>query len=163
MTFTINTLAPPLSGQVSFSLAGCPPLSTCTFGSTTVQAGTANTLTVVTTASSLTVPSPAARRMPPFGWPERQKVARNLCMVLLAGLFVILVAGRGKHRRIVARVPMVVALLLVVFGVLSCGSGDTSDPAVTIPGTTAGAYPLVITATGSGNTTATTTVNITVD
>ena len=70
MTFAINTLAPPLSGQVSFSLAGCPPVSTCTFTSTTVTAGTSNTLTVATTANSVIAPVPDLRRWPPARIPQ---------------------------------------------------------------------------------------------
>lgn len=162
MTFTINTLAPPLSGQVSFSLEGCPPLSTCTFSSTTVQAGTANTLTVVTTASSLTVPGSGARPMLPLGRTQPQNFPWILWAVLFSGLSLIFVAARGKQRWIVPRLPLATLLALATFCIFSCGA-PTSDPDVSIPGTTAGAYPLVITATGSGNTTATTTVNITVD
>jgi hypothetical protein len=161
MNFTINTLAPPLSGQVSFSLAGCPPLATCTFTSSTVTAGTANTLMVTTTASTITTPAPGARKGPRSIEPWNPAILRGLWIFMMA-LLVMLGLPRGKRRRIALRVPLAILIALAAFGMLSCGGG-TAESTVVIPGTTAGAYPLVITATGSGNTTATTTVNITVD
>ena len=161
MTFAINTLAPPLSGQVSFSLAGCPPVSTCTFTSTTVTAGASNTLTVATTANSVITPVPGLRRWPPFIATRFPKALKSFVMMLVSMLLIFLALKRGK-RHLPAHVSLSILLLFMGAFMLSCGSGTASD-ATTLPGTTAGAYPLVITATGSGNTTATTTVNITVD
>jgi hypothetical protein len=55
-------------------------------------------------------------------------------------------------------------LLVIVAGMAGCsGFGGAATPPVTIPGTTPGAYPLVVTATGNGGTTATTTVTLTVN
>ena len=52
-TFTIGTLSPPLSGQVTFSIAGCPPAATCTFSASSVVAGGSLTLNVTTMANGI--------------------------------------------------------------------------------------------------------------
>ena len=59
--------------------------------------------------------------------------------------------------------PMVVLLMLVTVAVNGCGVTGSNSPAVIVAGTTAGVYPIVVTATGTGNVSATTTINLTVN
>jgi hypothetical protein len=158
-TFTIGTLSPPLSGQVTFSISGCPPVSTCTFSAGSVVAGGSISLSVTTTVRSAAAP---ARKLPrlPAGSPD----VVNLGVLLLAAAMLLFASLRKYPRRaVIALAPLV--LLLLGAALVSSGCGVTADNAPPVPpaGTSAGVYPLVVTAIGTGNVMATTTVSLTVN
>jgi hypothetical protein len=152
-TFTISTLAPPLSGQVTLTVSGCPPLSTCTIAASPITAGTSTTLTVTTTAvgSCRVLPGLRGPQEPPSFW-----LACALGLVILLAGWLCFVP---RERRLAALLPVGTLLVLLAFSA-GCAIGTTDVP---IPGTPAASYSLVITATGNGNTTATTTVTLTVN
>ncbi len=157
-TFTIGTLSPPLSGQVTFSIAGCPPVSTCTFSAGSVVAGGSISLNVTTTVNGAAPPTRNLRRAP------ARSPATVVWGILLALITLLLIPLKSYRRRSLVRFA---ALGILLFGVTiaSGGCGITADntPPVAPPGTSAGVYPLVVTATGAGNVTATTTISLTVN
>jgi hypothetical protein len=150
-TFTIGTLSPPLSGQVTFSIAGCPPVSTCTFSAGSVAAGGSISLAVTTTVRAAAPSTRNLRRVVP-----RSPTPAVVWGVLLALTMLFLIPLR-KNRRL--------GILLFGVAIVSFGCGVTANntPPVVPPGTSAGVYPLVVSATGTGNVTATTTVSLTVN
>jgi hypothetical protein len=158
-TFTINTLSPPLSGQVTFSIAGCPPVSTCTFSAPSVVAGGSISLSVVTAANSAAPPVKNLRRPIPLS-PE--SIIASGTLLSLAMLLLILLR-KNSQRRLIGFAAL--AALMLFVAIISDGCGITADNSVATPpvGTTAGAYSLVITGTGTGNVTATTTLTLTVN
>lgn len=157
MTFAINTLAPPLSGQVNLTLSGCPPVATCTFLSSSVTAGTSTVLTVVTSPNS-SVLTPVSRRFaPPAGW-----VCVAALMLMAALLALSAAAARRKQRRFAAQAACAVLLFVAAGAAIGCGSSSGTNGTGVLIGTAPGVYPLVITGTGNGNTSSTTTLNITV-
>jgi hypothetical protein len=152
-TFMLNTLSPPLSGQVTFSIAGCPPVSTCTFSAANVVAGGSISLSVVTTANGSAPPAGNLRRVIPVS-PERVIV---WAMLLTVTLFTLL--KKNSRRRTIGFASLILFVMVV-----SNGCGITADnPSAPVVGTTTGVYPLVITATGTANVTATTTLSLTVN
>nr|HEV7953476.1 hypothetical protein [Candidatus Acidoferrales bacterium] len=154
-TFTINTLSPPLSGQVTFSIAGCPPVSTCTFSAASVVAGGSISLSVVTTANGAAPPVGNLRRLIPL---TSQSVIASGTLLSLAMLLSIFLKKNSR------RCAIGLAALMLFVAISSVGCGVTADNApAPVVGTTAGVYPLVITATGTGNVTATTTLSLTVN
>lgn len=157
-TFTINTLSPPLSGQVTFSIAGCPPVATCVFSASNVVAGGSLSLSVTTIANGA-APSTWNLEHTPFisPWP-----ATSWEILFLLTMFLI-VTKKARRRRVIGFAGMSALLLFVTVFANGCGVTASNSPPAAIVGTTAGVYPLVITATGGGNVTATTTVTLTVN
>lgn len=154
-TFTINTLSPPLSGQVTFSIAGCPPVSTCTFSAASVMAGGSISLSVVTAANGAAPPVRNLKHVIPFS-PENI-IATGTILTLTMLLFIFL--KKNPRRRVIGLVALSFCVAIV-----SSGCGITADNApAPVVGTTVGVYPLVITGTGTGNVTATTTLSLTVN
>jgi hypothetical protein len=153
-TFTINTLSPPLSGQVTFSIAGCPPVSTCTFSAPSVVAGGSISLSVVTAANGSAPPAQSLRRLLPFS------SERIIASGTLLSLLLLLMLRKNSRRRAIG-----FAALILFVAIISNGCGITADNSAPAPvvGTTVGVYPLVITATGTGNVTATTTLSLTIN
>jgi hypothetical protein len=162
-SYNIGTFSPPLSGNVTLTVAGCPSLSTCTFTSSSITAGMSSTLSVTTTASSQSRFVHPRIRMPVF--PARGlrelEIGAELAIVLL---FVWLMNWkRAPLRPNVAWFPLAILIAIAAACLSGCLAATESVPPVTIPGTPAGAYALVVTATGNGNTTATTTVTLNVN
>jgi hypothetical protein len=153
-TFTVNTLSPPLSGQVTFSIAGCPPVSTCTFSAASVVAGGSISLSVVTAANGSAPPRQNLQRRIPLS-PGRFIVWGIVLVLMMLGFL-----GKNSRRRAAG-----FAAILLFVATVSIGCGITADnsPAPPVVGTTTGVYPLVITGTGTGNVTATTTLTLTVN
>jgi hypothetical protein len=157
-TFTINTLSPPLSGQVTFSISGCPPVSTCTFSASNVVAGGSISLSVTTTAASTALPVRNVRRVFPIS--REPLIVWGVLLTLTMLLFVSL--KKSHRRRVIGFASLIVLLFFLTIAINGCGI--TADNAVaSVPGTTAGVYPIVITGTGTGNVTATTTLSLTVN
>jgi hypothetical protein len=159
-SFTIGTFSPPLSGSVAFTVAGCPPVSTCSFNPASVTGGSSTTLMVTTTARSSLTPGP--RPVPVLPMPA----LRELGIVALFSLLLICFVfwARVSRRRIPAGIAM--AIFLVFAGLCFAGCGGLAGnvgPPPPPQGTPAGVYPLVVTVTGNGNTTATTSITLTVN
>ncbi|MFZ0820451.1 MAG: hypothetical protein WAM91_10300 [Candidatus Acidiferrales bacterium] len=161
-SYTIGTFSPPLSGTVAFTLSGCPPVSTCGFNPTSVTGGSSTTLMVTTTVDSSVAPT---HNSVPF---LRARTLRDAeILVLLALLMISLAISRMRRSRAARpRIPAWVqtALILFVVAAIFTGcSGLAGTPPVPPPGTPSGTYSLVVTATGNGNTTATTTATLIVN
>ena len=157
-SFTVNTLSPPLSGQVTFSIAGCPPVSTCTFSAGSVVAGPSISLSVTTTANGVS-PVRGLRREPPSS--HRPAIFWEILLLMTA--LIVTLPKIVQRRRVAAYAKLRVLLFVVAMIADGCGITADNTTVVPTPGTAAGVYPLVITATGSGNVTATTTLSLTVN
>jgi hypothetical protein len=161
-SYTIGTFSPPLSGSVAFTVSGCPPVSTCAFNPASVTAGSSTTLMVTTTVNGGLAPS---RRFVPL---IRMRTLRDLeIFALLALAFISLVISLAcrvhpRGSRFPAWVPATVIFVLASTYFAGC-SGLAGTVAPPPPGTPSGTYSLVVTATGNGNTTATTTAKLTVN
>ncbi len=155
-SFTIATLAPPLSGPVTFIVAGCPPVSTCAFSPASVTAGSSTSLTVTTTATRTSVIVPDLRGM-------RRFPGKDLYWIIPLGMVLISwsLLTPVRRRKVTGFLQVASLTLFVVCCVAGCKSGSSGGSV--IPGTPAGAYPLTVTATGTGNTSATTTVMLNVN
>ena len=142
-----------LSCAVAASSATDPP--TCTVGgpislSGTNTSGTA-TLTVNTTAASGIPFSPMNYVRPSTRWIIVTGAAATLLMMLLLCMTPV------RKRR----PALILASLFVFVGLTVAGCGGSGGSVVHNPGTTAGSYTVTVTGT-SGNATANTTVNVTV-
>ncbi|MDR3726929.1 MAG: protease pro-enzyme activation domain-containing protein [Terracidiphilus sp.] len=144
-----------LTATVSPANGTYPP--TLSFGTTSpvsitgTSAGTA-TLTIATTASQ--TPSCTADNRLQRGIPWYAEGGTALALVLLFGI----PARRRKWRNLLGMVALAVAL---VSGVASCGGGGGGTkacPTYVLPGTTAGAYTVTVTGTGTDIGTSTTIV-----
>jgi hypothetical protein len=70
---------------------------------------------------------------------------------------------KNRRRGGIGLAPLGILLLGVAIVSFGCGVTANNTPPVVPPGTSAGVYPLVVSATGTGNVTATTTVSLTVN
>ncbi|MGB9107032.1 MAG: hypothetical protein WCC59_19910 [Terriglobales bacterium] len=130
--------------------SGLPSLTTCTFSPASVAAGGTSTLTIQTTAPSVSqLRLPASHRTVPL-------YALWLPIPgIVVGIIGIGVAPRNRRGKLLGYLGLV-----VVFGILlmlvSCGGGgggSTTTPPVPKPGTPAGTYNITVTGTsGSGAT-----------
>ena len=116
-------------------------------------------LRVTTTAHGTVLPAPNLRQLPPRS--PAPVVVWRLLLALIPLLFVPL--RKFRRRGTIGFAPLGVLVLGVALVSGGCGITADNTPAVVVPGTSAGVYPLVVTATGSGNVTATTTVSLTVN
>jgi hypothetical protein len=134
----------PVNGftqSVSLSCSGAPALATCTVkpssmtldGSSTIQAQVTATTTQATSAL-----------FPPLKHSKRNQVAGLVGLTGFAGLAaLVLLPGsrRGKRAQRLTGFIFLLGILALLATLPSCGA--RSDP----PGTTAGTYPLTVTAT----------------
>jgi Big-like domain-containing protein len=153
-TATINIDVSPqhgFSGAISFSCSGLPAAANCTFNPPSINAsGTAasTTLTISTTARTLAA---SIRPVEKHGIPALATALFAICGVILL--------GAGKKRKWQSVTLMLCALALVG-GMIACGGGNPPPPPGN-PGTPAGTFSVVVTAT-SGSTSHTSTVKLTV-
>jgi hypothetical protein len=93
------------------------------------------------------------RRFGPFSQPQA------LLIAFIAFMFIYV--KKFHHKRLQTAVSMVAFVAIVLTMCDGCGGAGTAPPPIV--GTPAGAYSLIVTATGNGNVTATTTINLTVN
>lgn len=135
------------TGSVSLACSGAPPEGACTVNPPSVNvaanASAQFQVSVTSTAASGALP-PRSPRQPP---PAR---LREFVWILLLMILPPLLIGTGSRRKPRDRFAGALAIsTLLLFGMAGCG-GSHSTPPPGNPGTPAGAYPLVITAT-AGN------------
>jgi hypothetical protein len=139
------------SAAVTFSCTGLPAASSCTFNPASVTpsgSAASTTLTISTTARTLVA---SARPAAKHGVPALATALFAICGLVLL--------GAGKMRKWQSVTLMLCALALVG-GIVACGGGNPPPP-VQNPGTPAGTFSVVVTAT-SGNTAHSSTVKLTV-
>jgi hypothetical protein len=147
------------NGAVSLSCSsGVPSLATCSFSISPVSPGGSSTLTISTTAPSVSqLQPPAARRTAPL----------YALWLTMPGIFGIGIVGNGMRPR--ARRGNSVIGLVLLLGILlslaACGGGgggSTTTPPIPKAGTPAGTYTIVVTgSSGAGPTTISHSANIT--
>ena len=143
-TFTVDAASG--LGAITFSCSGLPVGASCSFNPASENQITATvTMTVSTTAGSAA--------LQPLGNNNTPIYAVLLPFLGLAGLT--LRGKRGKAARL--RLALLLAGLLMLFSLVSCGGRGNNQ----VSGTPAGTFPFSVTAT-SGATSASTTVNLTV-
>jgi len=157
------------NGTVTFSCTGLPSKAACVFSNPTLtpngNAVMTSTLTITTTAATTAMLTP----VPGNPWTGNTGNTSLLAGFSLVGTLGLMLAGFSRKNRRLAVVLGVLALGMMIVTV-GCGGGNSAvvTPPQIIPGTPAGSYPIVVTATGTagtngGNTSAhTVTVNLTV-
>ena len=152
-TFNISVAAlGGFTSPVTLSCStGLPSLTTCAFSTNPVNPGGASTLTIQTTAPSVSqLRLPASRRTVPL-------YALWLTMPgMVVGIIGIGIAPRNRRGKLLGYIGLVV-VLGVLFVLASCGGGGggstTTPPPIPKPGTPAGTYQITVTgASGSGAT-----------
>ena len=135
------------AGSASFACAGAPAAATCTASNVQFAGGISMVyvVSVTTTASTLTLPSPRAPGLPPFVW---------LDLFLLLACCAVLALYAFKARRLslglLRAAPLVIFASLCIFEAAGCGgAGSAASPqAVPTPratGTPLGASTITVT------------------
>jgi hypothetical protein len=147
-----------ITGQAGFSgtvtlacSSGLPALSTCTFSANPVSAGGSSTLTIQTTA-----PSVSLARPPAGGRPAPLNALWTTIPGLVVGLLGLGVSPgrrRGKRGKLLSYAGLVLLLALLV-ALTACGGGGgstttTPPPPIPKPGTPAGTYTVMVSATST--------------
>jgi hypothetical protein len=83
-------------------------------------------------------------------------------LALMMILSLVALIGVRRKRSLIRLVPIAALFVVAVIFVGGCGVTESAPTAPPV-GTTPGVYSIVITATGGGNVTATTTLNLTVN
>ncbi len=151
-TFNISVAAlGGFSSAVTLACSsGLPALTTCSFSTNPVSPGGTSTLTITTTAPSVSLLRlPASRRTVPL-------YALWLTLPgIVVGIIGIGVAPRNRRGKLLGYIGLVVVLGILLM-LASCGGGgggSTTTPPVPKPGTPAGIYQITVTGTsGSGAT-----------
>ncbi len=134
-TATFNLQVVPNAGvflaDVNLSWVNCPTLSTCRLSQPRIAAGSAS----ASLSFSVTTTAPLQASLP---------FPRELYGFWLAGIGVVLFAGGRWKRK-----PILSCLLLMVLGLISCGSNNLTGNSVAnvaLPGTPPNSYKITITA-----------------
>jgi hypothetical protein len=132
---------------LSYTCTGFPSESTCTFSPSSGSnvSATSVTMSIATTA-------PVAQLRPPLG-----RGSRIFYALLLPGLFGIVFAG-GSRTRTARLLGLIVVLGLSTLWMGACGGNSSSSQKN--PGTPAGTYPVVVTATTGGTNALTSTFTV---
>lgn len=152
-TFNISVAAlGGFSSAVTLSCSsGVPSLSNCVFSTNPVNPGGSSTLTITTTAPSVSqLRLPAGSRTVPL-------YALWLTLPgMVVGIIGVGIAPRNRRGRLLGHIGLVVVLGILLM-LASCGGGgggSTTTPPIPKPGTPAGTYQVTVTGTsGSGATT----------
>ena len=152
--YSVNLTQTVYTGNIALSCSGLPANSSCQFSPAALVAtgcSTVNTVAVSILTQQATQVMPLAFGAPRLGWLP--------LLTTLPGLLLALWIGVRRRRSPVrhGQVWMAVALLLLSFGTVACGSGPPL-----LPATPAGTYTVTVTATGSTGTVATVTLPLTV-
>ncbi len=141
---------PGFSGAVTLACSNLPSLTTCSFTTNPVSAGGTSSLTIQTTAPSVSqLRLPASHRTVPL-------YALWLTMPgVVVGIIGIGVAPRNRRGKLLGCFGLVV-VLGILLSQAACGGGgggSTTTPPIPKPGTPAGTYQITVTGTsGSGAT-----------
>ena len=134
-------------GAITFACSGLPTLANCSFSPSSVTATGQVTLTITTTASSTVGARQGSGPVPPAYY------------FVLLGFLALVAASIRSNKKLRWRLAAGFACLALV-AIAGCGS---NTKAVNAPGTPAGTFAVVVTASSaSGGATATSTVNLTV-
>ncbi|MBZ5627811.1 MAG: hypothetical protein LAO06_03000 [Acidobacteriia bacterium] len=157
-TFNISTAGVAgFSGTVTFDPAtgggctGLPSLSTCTFSPVSVTAGGTTTLTIQTTAPSV------SQLHPPLGHRTAPLYALWLTMPgMMFALIGVSSVSERRHRKFLAWIALTfsISLLLAMSACGGGGGGSTTTPPIPKPGTPAGSYTITVTGVSGSGTTA---------
>ena len=146
------------TGTVTFACSGLPAHSSCSFSPASIVASGASqpdTLTITTAAAVASLSRPAL----PNSKPSAPTFWASLGGLGIFGL-VLAAEGKKRNRR---QMAIVIGILLVVMTLVLVGCGGSvskSGPSGS-PGTPAGTYTVVVTATGTGNSAPSHTLNLT--
>ncbi len=153
---TLTPASGAFSAAVSLSCSGLPAPAQCRVSPSAIAAGAARTsatLTLVTVASGLA---------PGAALPAGVTGAFGAAVAGLSLFALPFVSSHPRRRRVA--VAAVVVTVVCGLAMVACGgssSGSSAPPRTTDPGTPAGTYPVVVTAT-SGDVSRTVTVAVTV-
>jgi len=153
-----------LSGTVNFTCTGAPSGAICSVSPNPLTVGSSATnVTVTVTTTAPSVSAPRSRPLPPA--PPLSPGLRSLLMVALVLTAMAWAIGRrnqpGVGRWRSTRVPLAVGLLLTL-ALAGCGGGGGGGSGPSNPGTTPGGYILTVTgSTGSGSSTLSHSVTLT--
>jgi hypothetical protein len=127
-----------LSGPVSFTCAGLPALSQCSFSPATLPASSVPAKVSVTITTS---GAQMASLVPAGGTPRGGSLPwSSLGLVLPAA---VLITGSRLRRRGAVRLALIVAAAALLLSLAGCGGGSSSSSGGTQPGT----YKVMVTAT----------------
>ena len=141
--FNLNALpagATGFSPSLTLACSGLPNRSSCTFTPATTGTPGAVTLSIQTTATTTSDAQPL-----PLGPHFGNRVLAVLALPGL-GLVVPMFSTRGQRRRLLLSLAFFVALTCIL-GMAACGGGGGSSGPVSVPGTPAGTYTIVVTGT----------------
>jgi FG-GAP-like repeat len=146
------------TGKVTFACSGLPAHSNCLFSPASIVASDVSQptiLTITTTAATASLNQPALPNSKP-GAPAFWASLGGL------GVFGLALAAEGKKRnRRQNDIVLGILLLVIPFTLIGCGgSGSSSGPRGSA-GTPAGTYTVVVTATGTGGSAPTHSMNLT--
>ena len=150
-THTISMIAGlgGFASSVNLAVSGCPQLTTCAFSQNQVSAGGSTTLTITTTAPSV------SQMLPPAGCGAAPLYALWLTMPGAMGLIGMAAAPRRRRSKLLACIglTLIAGALLLLASCGGDGGSSTTSPPVPKPGTPAGTYNIVVTGTYTSGTT----------
>ncbi|MGI9101538.1 MAG: hypothetical protein ACR2IF_03750 [Terriglobales bacterium] len=145
--FQLSVASSGLNVPVNFSCAGLPSLATCNFSPNPVSAGATTTLTIATTAPTVSdLRPPVIHRGAPLYALWLTMPGMVIGLVSIGGI------GKRNRSRWLSLIGFVLAATLLV-ALIGCGGGggssSTTSPPVPHPGTPAGTYTITVTGTAT--------------
>jgi uncharacterized repeat protein (TIGR03803 family) len=151
-----------LTAAVTSSPTGAQDLPTVSFGTTSPVSITGASAVTATLTIATTAPTNAALVRPAHPGARWYAGGTTLALGLIFGIGGVGIGIPGRRRSWRTRLGALAFLLILIGGLLACGSsGSGGGGGGGNPGTTPGAYTVTVTGT-SGSTTATSTVTLTV-
>ena len=146
------------TGTVTFACSGLPAHSSCSFSPASIVASAVSqptTLTITTTAATASLSRPTLPNSKP-GAPTFWASLGGL------GIFGLALAADGKKRnRRQKAILLGIMLLVMAFALIACGGSTSRSGPSGSAGTPAGTYTVVVTATGTGNSAPSHSLNLT--
>jgi len=158
VTLTVANAGAALAGPVTLSATGLPAGAACTLSSQSVDvsSGAVQVTALITTTPSLTI---LGRNRGLQGLPPMKGLGAGAGALLIGGVFA-LPGGRRRRRRM----GLFLSALLVVLvgGLTACSSTSSGKGATAGTPTPAGTYTVAVTASATGATPVTTSIQLTV-